>query len=99
MRIPEDSMETLRQLAQETGWSMREVLERALDSYQEQLLLDRANQGYAALQRDPALARQVEQEYAARARFRQERQARLLEGQPLGVAERAGPETAQNEQA
>lgn len=53
VRIGHDAHATLRALASDTGQSSRQVLEHALRTYRDQVLLDRTNAAYAALRADP----------------------------------------------
>lgn len=53
VRIGLEAHETLRQLSKETGQTAREVLERSLRAYRDQVLLDDTNAAYAALREDP----------------------------------------------
>jgi predicted transcriptional regulator len=52
VRIDSTTRDTLRQLARESGVPMREVLERAVESYRRQRFVEEANAAYAALQAD-----------------------------------------------
>jgi hypothetical protein len=53
IRISEASYQILRELAEQTGQAMTEVLDKAIDAYQRQVFLDAVNAGYAALRSDP----------------------------------------------
>ena len=52
VRISQEAREALRELSRATGQSARELLERSLRAYRDQLLLDEANEAYAALRAD-----------------------------------------------
>lgn len=54
VRITPKSWKTLKEMAEETGETMQAVLERAVESYRRQRLLEKANEAYAALKADPA---------------------------------------------
>lgn len=51
--ISEASHRILRELAEQTGQSMTEVLDQALDAYRRKLFFEQMNAGYAALRADP----------------------------------------------
>jgi hypothetical protein len=51
--ISENSRELLRELAEKTGQTTCEVLEKALDAYRRQVFFDKVNAGYAELRADP----------------------------------------------
>jgi predicted transcriptional regulator len=53
VRISESSHRSLKELAAETGQTMVEVLDQALDAYRRKLFFDRLNAGYAELRADP----------------------------------------------
>jgi hypothetical protein len=53
VRISEASHLVLKELAEQTGQTMTEVLDKALDAYRRQVFLDAVNAGYAALRADP----------------------------------------------
>jgi len=52
VRIDGTTHDVLRQLAQEAGVPMREVLERAVECYRRQRFVEEANAAYAALRAD-----------------------------------------------
>jgi hypothetical protein len=54
VRISETSHLVLKELAEQTGQTMMEILDKALDAYRRQVFLDAVNAGYAALRADPA---------------------------------------------
>lgn len=54
VRITPRSWETLKEMADETGETMQAILERAVESYRRQRLLEKTNEAYAALKADPA---------------------------------------------
>src|SRR5262249_58962756 len=52
VRISEASHQLLRELAEQTGQSMMNVLDKALDAYRRKLFFDQLNAGYAELRAD-----------------------------------------------
>ena len=65
VRITLHTCETLRVLAASTGRSMQDVLAAAVEAYSRQLLLDRTNEGYAALRASPDAWREELEERTA----------------------------------
>ena len=53
VRISEASHRLLKELAEQTGQTMMEVLDKALDAYRRKLFFERLNAGYAELRADP----------------------------------------------
>jgi hypothetical protein len=53
VRISDSSHQSLKDLAAQTGQTMVEVLDKALDAYRRKLFFDRLNAGYAELRADP----------------------------------------------
>src|SRR5262245_32924489 len=53
VRISEASHQLLKGLAEQTGQSMMDVLDKALDAYRRKLFFDQMNAGYAELRSDP----------------------------------------------
>lgn len=53
VHLSEASQQILKELAEQTGQTTTEVLERALDAYRRKLFFDRLNAGYAELRADP----------------------------------------------
>jgi len=53
VRISEASQLVLKELTEQTGQTMAEVLDKALDAYRRQVFVDAVNAGYAALRADP----------------------------------------------
>ena len=53
VRISEASHQILKELAEKTGQSMMDVLDKALDAYRRKLFFEQLNAGYAALRADP----------------------------------------------
>lgn len=51
--ISESGQHILRELAEQTGQSMTEVLDMALDAYRRKLFFEQLNVGYAELRADP----------------------------------------------
>ena len=54
VRISEASHQILKEIAEQTGQTMMDVLEKALDAYRRKLFFEQLNAGYAELQADPA---------------------------------------------
>lgn len=65
VRITEQTREILRELAEETGESMQDVLARAVESYQRQRFWQRVNAAYSKLRSDPEAWQQELEERAA----------------------------------
>lgn len=53
VQISETSHLVLKELAEQTGKPMSEILDKALDAYRRQVFLDAVNTGYAQLRADP----------------------------------------------
>jgi predicted transcriptional regulator len=53
VRISERSRETLRKLAAKSGESMQAILDRAIEEYRRQQILEEGNAAYARLREDP----------------------------------------------
>jgi predicted transcriptional regulator len=53
VRISEASHQILKELAEQTGQTMMDVLDKALDAYRRKVFFERLNAGYAALRADP----------------------------------------------
>jgi hypothetical protein len=51
--ISDASHRILQELAEQTGQTMTEVLEKALNAYRRKLFFEQLNAGYAALRADP----------------------------------------------
>jgi hypothetical protein len=51
--ISEASHRLLKELAEQTGQTMTEVLDKALDAYRRKLFFEQMNAGYAELRADP----------------------------------------------
>ena len=51
--ISEASHQILKELAEQTGRTMMDVLDKALDAYRRKLFFEQMNAGYAELQADP----------------------------------------------
>src|ERR1700722_13191195 len=51
--ISESSQRLLRELAAQTGQTMTDVLDKALDAYRRKVFFDQLNAGYAELRADP----------------------------------------------
>ena len=63
--ISEESQQILRQLAEQTGQSMGDVLDKALEDYRRKVFLDAVNSGYAALRAEPEAWAEFEAERTA----------------------------------
>jgi predicted transcriptional regulator len=53
VRISEASHQLLKELADQTGQTMMDVLDKALDAYRRKQFFDQLNAGYAELRADP----------------------------------------------
>jgi hypothetical protein len=53
VQISEVSHRLLKELAEQTGQTMADVLDKALDAYRRKLFFDQMNTGYAELRADP----------------------------------------------
>jgi hypothetical protein len=53
VRISEASHQILKGLAEQTGQTMMEVLDKALDAYRRTVFFEQLNAGYAELRADP----------------------------------------------
>jgi hypothetical protein len=53
VRISEASHQLLKELAEQTGQTMMDVLDKALDAYRRKLFFEQMNVGYAELRADP----------------------------------------------
>ena len=51
--ISETSHQVLKELAEQTGQTMMDVLDKALETYRRKLFFDQLNAGYAELRVDP----------------------------------------------
>lgn len=60
--ISEASHQVLRELAEQTGQTMTEVLDKALDAYRRKVFFEQLNAGYAALRADPEAWAEMEAE-------------------------------------
>jgi len=54
VRISEPSHQILKALAEKTGQTMMEVLDKAVDAYRRKLFFEQMNKGYAELREDAA---------------------------------------------
>lgn len=62
VRITPQSHQALRDLAKSSGTSLQDVLERAIEEYRRNQILDQVNNAYAALRGDPkAWRRELEE--------------------------------------
>lgn len=60
--VSETAHQILQELAEQTGQSMTDVLDKALDAYRRKLFFEQLNAGYAALRADPqAWAEELEE--------------------------------------
>src|SRR6184192_1596408 len=53
VRISEASHQILKELAEQTGQTMTDVLDKALDAYRRKLFFEQMDAGYAELRADP----------------------------------------------
>jgi hypothetical protein len=81
--ISAKTRQTLGELAAQTGKSVQEILDLAVEDYRRKLFLDAVNAGYAALRADPQAWAEVEAE-------RQSMAGSLMDG--LDPNERWGPD-------
>jgi len=65
VRISEVSHRVLREVAEKTGDTMLEILDKALDDYRRKLFFQVLNRGYALLKADPADWADVKEERKA----------------------------------
>lgn len=73
VHISEASHRVLKELAEQTGQSAMEVLDKALDAYRRKLFFEQMNAGYAELRVDP-------QAWAEHLAERREWDANLIDG-------------------
>lgn len=64
IRVSEKTHTTLQALAREAGTPITELVERAVEAYRRQRILDQANAEYAALRADPQAWAEVQAERA-----------------------------------
>lgn len=64
IRISEKTHQKLTKLARESGTLMTDLVEQAVELYRRQRILQVANEGYAALRRDPEAWAEVQAERA-----------------------------------
>ena len=62
VRISQASYQILKELAEQTGQSMMDVLDKALDAYRRKVFFEQLNAAYAALRADPVAWAEVEEE-------------------------------------
>jgi hypothetical protein len=62
IQISEASHRVLKELAEQTGQTMMEVLDRALDAYRRRVYFEQLNAGYPALRADPEAWPALEEE-------------------------------------
>jgi hypothetical protein len=62
VRISEASHQILKDLAEQTGRTMMDVLDKALDAYRRKLFFEQMNAGYAELRADPEAWEATDQE-------------------------------------
>ena len=65
VRIDDASHAVLRQLAEQLGESMQEILSEAIEFYRRQQFLEEANRAYAALRSNPVAWKEELEERAA----------------------------------
>jgi hypothetical protein len=53
VRMNEATYQALKELAEQTGQTMTDVLDKALDTYRRKLFFEQMNAGYAELRADP----------------------------------------------
>ena len=62
VRISEASHRLLKELADQTGQTMTDVLDKALDAYRRKVFFERLNAGYGELRADPEAWAETEAE-------------------------------------
>jgi predicted transcriptional regulator len=62
VQLSEAAQRMLRELAEQTGQTVSEILDKALDAYRRKLFFDELNAGYAALRADPVAWAELEEE-------------------------------------
>ena len=62
VRISHETLQVLRELAQQLGEPMPKILTRAVEAYRRQQVLERTNIAYAALRADPVEWQRQEEE-------------------------------------
>jgi hypothetical protein len=62
VQISEASHQILKELAEQTGQTMTDVLDKAVDAYRRKLFFEQLNTAYAALRADPVAWAEVEEE-------------------------------------
>ena len=62
VEISESSLQVVQKLAAQTGQSVTQILDEAVDAYRRKLFMDEVNAAYAALRADPAAWAEVEEE-------------------------------------
>jgi predicted transcriptional regulator len=64
VRIPEKTRQTLYALADESGESQQSIVEKAIEAYRRQRILERTSAAYAELRNDPERWRELQEERA-----------------------------------
>jgi hypothetical protein len=62
VRVSPKARQRLRELAEQTGKTMQEILDQAVEDYRRKVFLEAVNNAYAALRADPVAWAQVEEE-------------------------------------
>jgi predicted transcriptional regulator len=62
VRISEASHRLLKELADQTGQTMTDILDKALNAYRRKVFFERLNAGYAELRADPEVWAETEAE-------------------------------------
>lgn len=65
VRVTKETREALRELSEQAGESMQEVLARAVEAYRRQRILEETNAAYAALRNNPEAWREEQEERQA----------------------------------
>jgi len=65
VRVTKETREALRELSEQAGESMQEVLARAVEAYRRQRMLEETNAAYAALRSNPEAWREEQEERQA----------------------------------
>lgn len=64
VRIPESTRQTLHALADESGETQQRIVEKAVEAYRRQRILERTSAAYTALRNDPERWRELQDERA-----------------------------------
>jgi hypothetical protein len=65
VRLSKAAHRLLREMAEQSGETMLEILDKALDAYRRRMFFEKLDAGYAALRADPKVWASVEEERKA----------------------------------